>query len=177
MPGSAVDKPSDDGQYGISVFARFLDGFATKLAVHYMRYNCRLPIVSGLTANAAAIAATSAASVAAVAAPLVPVYVGEGLDAAAAATTASNTAQALTLSRYMNQAGYLIEFPEHIDELGASFSFSSLGTGTLVSGEYARQFDYPTQLAIDTVLQAALSPVQFDPDVGTTPLGEFGPTR
>ena len=65
----------------------------------------------GSPANAAAIAATSAASVAAVAAPLVPVYVGEGLDPATAATTAANTAQSLTLSRYMNQAGYLVEFP------------------------------------------------------------------
>ena len=175
MPGRAVDKPSDGGQYGISVFARFLDGYATKLGVHFIRFNSRLPIVSGLTADAAAVAATSAASVAALAAPLVPIYIGEGLDTATAVTTATNTAQALTLSRYMNQAGYLIEFPEHIDELGASFSFSSLGTGTLVAGEYARQFDFPSQLSIDTVLGAALSPVEFNPNIGATALGEFGP--
>ena len=173
-PGRAVDRPSDGGQYGISLFARFLDGYATKIGVHFIRYNSRLPIVSGLTADAAAIAATSAASVAATAAPLVPVYVGEGLDPAAAATTATNTAQSLTLSRYMNQAGYLIEFPEHIDELGASFSFSALATGTLVAGEYSRQFDFPYQLSIDSVLGATLSPVEFNPNIGTTPLGEFG---
>jgi hypothetical protein len=137
-------------------------------------YNSRLPIVSGLTANATSIAMTSAASVAATAAPLVPIYVGEGLDATTAATTATNTAAALTLSQYMNQAGYVVEFPEHVDELGMSFSFSSLGTGTLVSGEYSRLFDYPFQLSLDTVLGAVLSPVQFDPNVGATPLGEFG---
>jgi len=105
----------------------------------------------------------------------VPVYVGEGLDPTAAATTATNTAESLTLSRYMNQAGYFIEFPEHIDELGASFSFSALNTGTLVAGEYSRQFDFPYQLSIDSVLGATLSPVEFNPNIGTTPLGEFGP--
>jgi len=173
VPGRAVNRPSDGG-YGVSVFARFLDGYATKLGVHYLRYNSRLPIVSGLTGNATSIAMTSAASVAATAAPLVPIYVGEGLDATTAATTATNTAAALTLSQYMNQAGYVVEFPEHVDELGMSFSFSSLGTGTLVSGEYSRQFDYPFQLSLDTVLGAVLSPVQFDPNVGATPLGEFG---
>lgn len=175
MPGRAVDRPSDGGQYGISVFARFLDGFATKIGVHYMRYNSRLPIVSGITADAAAIAATSPAAVAATAAPLVPIYVGEGLDPATAAAAATNAAQALTLSRYMNQAGYLVEFPEHIDEVGASFSFSALDTGTLVAGEYARQFGFPYQLSLDSVLGAALSPVEFNPNIGATPLGEFGP--
>ncbi len=175
MPGRAVDRPSDGGQYGISLFARFLDAYATKIGVHFMRYNARLPIISGLTANAAAIAATSPVSVATTAAPLVPIYVGEGLDPAAAAATATNTAQALTLSGYMNQAGYLIEFPEHVDEIGTSFSFSSLRTGTLVAGEYSRQFGYPYQQSIDTVLGAALSPVEFNPNIGTTPLGEYGP--
>jgi hypothetical protein len=175
IPGRTVNQPSDRGQYGISVFARFLDRYATKIGVNYMRYNSRLPIVSGLTGDAAAVAATSAASVAALAADLAPIYVGEGFDAATAATTAVATAQALTLSHYMNQAGYLIEFPEHIDVLGASFSFSSLGTGTLVSGEIARHFNFPYQLATDAVLRATLSPVEFNPNIGTTGLGEFGP--
>ena len=72
IPGRTVDKPSDGGQYGVSLFARFLDGLATKLAVHYIRYNTRLPIISGRTADAAAIAATSAASVDALAGRLTP---------------------------------------------------------------------------------------------------------
>ena len=175
MPGRAVDKPSDVGQYGVSVFARFLDGHATKIGLHYLRYNSRLPIVSGLTSDASAIAATSPAAVAAVAAPLVPIYVGEGLDPVTAAATATNTARAVTLSRYVNQAGYLIEYPEHIDELGASFSFSAIETGTLVAGEYSRQFGFPNQLSIDTVLGAALAPVEFIPNVGASPLGALGP--
>ena len=175
MPGRAVDEPSDHGQYGVSVFARFLDGYATKLGIHYIRYNSRLPIVSGLTGDAAAVAATSPASVAALAAPLVPIYLDEGLDVAAATAAATNAAQALTLSAYLNQAGYLLEYPEHVDEIGVSFSFSALATGTLVAGEYSRQFNSPFQVSVDTVLGAALSPVEFNPDVGASALGEFGP--
>ena len=59
--------------------------------------------------------------------------------------------------------------------LGASFSFSALATGTLVSGEFSRHFDFPYQLSTDAVLGAVLSPVEFDPGIGSTGFGEFGP--
>jgi len=75
----------------------------------------------------------------------------------------------------MNEAGYFVEFPEHVDVLGASFSFSALATGTLVSGEFSRHFDFPYQLSTDAVLGAVLSPVEFDPGIGSTGFGEFGP--
>jgi hypothetical protein len=175
IPGRGVDRAPDGGEYGVSAIARFFDGYATKLGVHYIRYHSRLPIISGLTGGAAAIAGTSDAAVTALADSLEPIYAGEGLDSAAAATAAKQAASALTLSNYMNQAGYIVEFPKNIDMVGASFSFSSLRTGTLVSGEFAHHFDFPYQLDTDAVIGATLSPVLFDPNVGATGLGEFGP--
>jgi hypothetical protein len=130
--------------------------------------------VSALTADAASIAATTDAAVATRAASLVPAYVDTGLDVPSATARAQSTAQALATSAYMNAAGAYVEYPEDIDAIGASFSFSLLRTGTLVAGEVSRHFDAPYQRASRTVLNAALSPVQFDPSIGTTPLGEYG---
>jgi hypothetical protein len=175
VPGLDVDRADDGGQFGVSLFARFLDGLATKLGVNYLRYHSRLPLVSGRTGDPGAVAATSAAAVSSRAAALEPFYLDTGLPPAAAESAALATAQALTISGYANAAGFVVEYPEDIDVLGASFSFSSLRTATLFSGEFARHFDVPLQLDANTVLSAVLSPVLFDPSVGTTPLGEFGP--
>lgn len=174
LPGRGVDRAQDGGQYGISLFARFLDGLATKIGLNYIRYHSRLPIVSGVTGSPDAVAATSASAVAARADELTPAYVDAGLDPATAAVAADTTARALVSSEYMNAAGFYTEYPEDIDAVGASFSFSSVRTGTLYAGEIARHFDVPYQLDIGTVLNAVLSPIEFDPAIGSTGLGEFG---
>lgn len=128
-----------------------------------------------MTGNAAAIANTSDAQVAALASTLVDPYLSTGLTPAAALTSARSTAEALTISQYANGAGLIEQYPEDIDALGGSFSLSLITSGTLVSGDVVHYFGFPNQLAIGTVLNATLSPILFDPNIGATPLGEFGP--
>ena len=174
IPGRYVDEPEDGGQYGVSLIARFFDGLATKIGLHYIRYNSRLPIVSGLTASQAAIDQTSEAAVTGIADNLEPVYLGTGLTPDEAVAEARATAEQLTLSNYDNAAGFFAEYPEDIDMFGLSFSFSTIATGTLFAGEFSRHTDFPFQIATGQVLTAIRSPVQYNPAIGDTPLGEFG---
>ncbi|HEY6597995.1 MAG TPA: DUF1302 family protein [Pseudomonadales bacterium] len=174
IPGRAVERPKDSGQFGISLFARLLDGRATQIGLHYVRYHSRLPLLSAVTADAAAVADTSDAHVAALAVSLVDPYLTTGLTPAQSLTSARSTAEALTISQYANQAGLLEQYPEDIDAIGASFSLSAIQSGTLFSGDIVHYFGFPNQIAIGTVLNASLSPILFNPNVGTTPLGEFG---
>jgi len=173
FPGVTVDGARDGGQFGLSLFARWLGGLAPKLSVSYMRYHSRLPVISTRTGDAAAIAATSEAAVAALAEEFVGAYVGQGLDLDAAEQAARATSEALTISRYANAAGYRVEYPEDIHVVGAGFSVASMRTGTLLSLEVSRHFRAPYQLAVGTLINAALSPIAFDPAIGSTPLGEF----
>ncbi len=54
---------------------------------------------------------------------------------------------------------------------------SLIQSGTLLSGDIVHYFGFPNQIAIGTVLNASLSPILFNPNVGTTPLGEYGPNQ
>jgi hypothetical protein len=123
-----------------------------------MRYHSRWPMLSSMTGNAAAIANTSDAQVAALASTLVDPYLSTGLTPAAALTSARSTAEALTISQYANAAGLIEQYPEDIDAFGGSFSFSLISSATLVSGDVVHYFGFPNQIAIGTVLNAALSP-------------------
>jgi hypothetical protein len=177
IPGRQTDHPDSGGQFGISAFARLLDGRATQFGVHFIRYHSRLPLLGGITGDAAAVAATAPAAVDARAATLVDPYLSTGLTLDQALASAQQTAQAVTVSDYANAAGVLAEYPEDIDALGASFSLSLISTGTLISGDVVRYFGFPNQIALDTVFAAALSPILFDPSIGNTPLGEYGPSQ
>ena len=174
IPGVEEDNASDSGQFGLAVLARWLGGPAPKLGLHYMRYHSRLPILSTQTGDAAAVAATSAMAVAQRAASLVDPYLDQGLDIDGALQAASATSQSLTISQYANAAGFNVEYPEDIHAVGVSLSMASLRTGTLFSAELSRHFDVPYQLSVGTLLNAALSPIEFDPGIGDTPLGDFG---
>ena len=177
IPGRAVERPKDSGQFGISLFARLLDGRATQIGLHFMRYHSRLPLLSAITGDAAAVAETSDAQVAALANTLVAPYLTTGLTSAQALSSARSTAEAVTISQYANQAGLLEQYPQDIDAIGGSFSFSFIRSGTLVSGDVVHYFGFPNQIAIGTVLNASLSPILFAPNVGATPLGEYGPNQ
>ena len=170
LPGSGgVDRPSDQGQFGITATSILPGPKATKLAVHLVRYHSRLPIVSGLTASQAAIDQTSQAAVDALAASLEPSYLSTGLAPGEAAEAALVTAQALTTSQYANQAGYRVEYPEDITMLGVSFNTATPARGMLISGEVSHHYNFPFQISLDQVFAALLSPMQF-----TAAAGRFG---
>jgi len=176
IPGLGTDEPSGQGQGGFTLQAIIPALNSTKLALHFINYHSRLPLVNARTADAAAVAATSPEAVAARAAALEPVYEAEGLPADQAALAAAAAASTLTVGEYASAASYFAEYPEDIRMLGASFNTATLRTGTLVSGEVSHHFDYPFQILPADVFTAAFSPIEFDPSFGQGPLGAYGPS-
>jgi hypothetical protein len=174
VSGRWEESASDGGQFGVTLQGLISAWNAAKFALHFVRYHSRVPMISGRTANQAAVNATSAAAVAARAATLAPVYVSTGLTPGEAAIQALQTSQDLTVSGYANRAGYFVEYPEYINMIGFSFNTSTIRTGTLVSGEVSHHLDIPLQIDVDTVIASVLSPIQFDPSYSQAPLGEYG---
>jgi hypothetical protein len=177
IPGFDGHGPSDQGQGGFTAQAIVPRLNSTKLALHFVSYHSRLPVVSARTADAEAVAATSPAVVAARAAALAPIYEGEGLPPAEAALAAAAAASTLTIGEYASEASYFATYPEDIRMLGFSFNTATLRTGTLVSGEVSHHFDYPFQILPGDVFGAAFSPIEFDPSFGQGPLGDYGPSE
>jgi hypothetical protein len=175
IPGTGSDEPSNQGQGGFTVQAILPRFNSTKLAVHFLNYHSRLPLVSARTGNAAAVAATSPQAVADRAAALEPIYEMQGLSPAEAAAAAAAAAASLTVGEYAAEASFFDEYPEDIQLIGASFNTTTLRTGTLVSGEVSHHFDYPFQILVGDVLGGALSAIEFDPSFGQGPLGAYGP--
>jgi hypothetical protein len=177
LNGERRNTPDDTGQYGMALIGVFPGSNAVKIGLHYLRYHSRLPLVMSRTADAAAVAATAEPVVAARAQELEDVYLSEGFDPLEAAVLGREAAEELTVSGYANEASLFVTYPEDIDMLGLTFATSIPRTGILVSGDLSYHFDYPFQLSPNQVTQAALSPVLFDPDVGDTSLGAFGPSE
>jgi hypothetical protein len=173
-PGRGVDEPDDQGQGGVTLQAILPWLNSSKLALHFVNYHSRLPLVSARTAPASAVAATTPEAVAARAAALAPIYEGQGLPPAEAAAAADAAAEALTVGEYASEASFFVEYPEHVRMLGASFNTATLRTGTLISGEVSHHFDYPLQILPTDVVGAAFSAIEFDPSFGEGPLGDFG---
>jgi len=174
IPGVNTEKGSDRGQFGLTVSLIPRGTNAATVALHMVRYNSRLPIVSGLTANQGAIDQTTQGAVDALAASLVPAYISTGLTPAEATTEASQTAEALTTSDYANQAGYVVEYPDDVTMLGFSFNTATIKRGLLLSGEFAYHRKYPFQLSLDQVFSSVLSPMQFNNAGSGGALGGFG---
>jgi hypothetical protein len=177
MPGVLREEPDDGGQYGAALLAILPVRNAIKAGLHYVRYHSRLPVFSGITADPAAVLATSNAAVDARAAPLTAIYEAEGIESEEAQRLGRAAAEDLTLSGYVNEAGYLVTYPEDIDAFALSFNTSTTRTGSLFAMEISHHRDYPFQVAIGPVLNATRSPVLFDPSIGDTVLGEFGPSE
>ncbi len=174
LPGRGTDKPRDGGQYGLTVSAILPGTNATRVGVHLLRYHSRLPLFSGITAAQAAVDATSQQQVDALVDELQPIYESTGLSADEAEAAALGTAGALTTSRYTNQAGYFVEYPEDINAVGISFSTSTVERGILLVGDIAHHFDFPFQISLGELFAAVRSPIQFDSAVGESRLGRFG---
>jgi hypothetical protein len=174
LPQRNDDQPDDDGQYGFAL-TRIANGVtALKWGIHYIRYHSRLPFIGGLTGDQAAIDATEPQQVDAIAGDLAPLYLEQGLTGEEALEAAGLTASQLVLSDYANAAGYYLDYPEDISMIAATMETATLHTGTLVAAEISYHMDAPLQLDIGSVINAALSPVQFNPDFGSGPLGSYG---
>jgi hypothetical protein len=166
IPASGRIKPSDQGQGGFSIRAIVSEWNATKLAIHFMNYHSRFPLISAHTADQSAIDRTSRAAVDARAAAL-SIETGLPLE------ETIPIAETVTIGKFTQDARYFASYPEDIRMLGFSFNAVPIWTGTLVSGEYSHHFRWPVQIPRPFVLGAALSPIEFTDAFATTPLGRF----
>ena len=167
IPTLGRDEPDSQGQFGFTIqsFLQYLNG--AKLALHFINYHSRLPLISGQTANQQAVDETSNAAVDMRAAAL-------AIDAGIPLDEARAIEETLTIGGLANATRYFATYPEDIQMLGMSFSTATPWTGTLISGEIAHHFGWPVQIPKEEVLIASLSPIQFTEAFSQTSLGKFG---
>jgi len=167
IPSAGRDKPDDQGQFGFTIqsFIQSLNG--AKLALHFVNYHSRLPLINGRTANQQAIDETSDMAVDERAAEL-------AIDAGIELEEARDIEETLTIGGLANASRYFASYPEDIQMLGVSFSTATPWSGTLISGEIAHHFGWPVQIPREEVLAASLSPILFTDDFSQTSLGEYG---
>jgi len=167
IPSAGRDKPNSQGQFGFTIQS-FIDALnGAKLALHFVNYHSRLPLVSARTADQQAIDETSNEAVDLRAATL-------ATDAGIPFEQARSIEETLTIGGLANASRYFATYPENIQMLGASFSTATVRTGTLVSGEISHHFGWPAQIPKEEVLAAALSPLQFSDEFSHTSLGRYG---
>jgi hypothetical protein len=180
------NEPSDTGQYGVNArwLAEKLNN--TEFGVYFMNYHSRLPTISAMTPTTPISSALVQSTAASLAQPtlvpaLVPVFgaatptvlstlLGAALTgvpasalpasmqpyypAAAQIATGAKTIGFLTAAQTGN---YLIEFPEDIHLVGASFNTSVKGIA--LQGELSYRSNQPLQVDDVELLFAALSPL------------------
>ncbi len=155
VPRAADNTPDDGGQFGVSVgyFSERLND--TEFGFHFVNYHSRLPMISAISGTGAGLAAAGAAAGAIVggntAAGLAP-HLGVNTPAGVAGVVG-----AVIVDRFADTANYLIEYPEDIQLLGASFN-TSAGLWA-VQGEYSYKQDVPLQIDDVEILFAALTPL------------------
>ena len=79
--------------------------------------------------------------------PVISAFTGSATDLAGA-----------TAANYADGSQYIVEYPEDIQLLGASFNTTLGSSGLSLQGEYSFRFDQPLQLDDVELLQAALAP-------------------
>lgn len=175
VPRMKDDTPSDSGQYGIALHALVPALNDTEFGLYYINYHSRLPIISARTGSAAGMAAaagtlTTAATTVAIPSPPAPAPV-----TVLQAVGRSNVG-AIALDKYAKTARYVLEYPEDIQLMGASFSTQLVSTGTAIQGEVSYRQDVPVQIDDIELLLAALTPAAFiNPAYRNNQVGVFGP--
>ncbi|MDH3285127.1 MAG: DUF1302 domain-containing protein, partial [Acidobacteriota bacterium] len=151
--------PGDGGEYGAAfrVVASRLN--ETEFGFYFINYHSRLPVLSGTTGTARAVATARNAF---------------RFFARVPGITPTE-ARALALDVYVPATSYFADYPEDIELYG--FSVSSAIGRTAIRGEVSRRKDAPLQVDDVELLLAVLSPVTFNPAFKENQLGAFGPSE
>ncbi len=174
VPRMNDDKPSDDGQFGLSMRVLIPALNDTEFGLYYINYHSRLPIISAKTGNAAAVTnrLTVVNTPSALLGGATPM---QALTGAVGAAAAQRTLGSVLVGEYAETARYFLEYPEDIPLFGASFSTQLNSTGTAIQGEVSYRKDAPVQVDDVELLLAALSPIAFvNPAYRDNQLGVYG---
>jgi hypothetical protein len=134
------DEPSSQGQFGFTarVLLPALD--SANLGVHFINYHSRLPLISGIAADADTIA--------------------EAFAFGTEEPPPTPPEKTLKLGELSDQTHYIVTYPEDIKMLGLSFDGVLPYTGTLIGIEVSHHFNWPVQISTDAVIETALSPIR-----------------
>ena len=138
VPASDLDDARDQGQFGFTVQLLLPALNTSSIGVHFTNYHSRLPLISAVTASQTTI------------------------DDAAAIGAGSPTEDQKTvaLGTFSNDTSYIVNYPEDIRMLGASFDGVLPRLGTLVGLELSHHFNWPVQIDPGVVIETALSPIR-----------------
>ncbi len=168
LPRIDDNRPKNDGQFGITLQAIFPELNDSKLALHFINYHSRFPLIMGRTANQQAVDAATDANWANRIAAYSALPGGPNKDPVTLSLVQM-------LSEYANQAGYFLEYPEDIKMIGLSFNTTTLRTGTALSWEISHHIDVPMAYDDAQILRAVLSPFKVGPlDYTGYQLGAYG---
>jgi hypothetical protein len=143
VPSAGHDEPNPQGQFGFTAQVLLPALGSANLGVHFINYHSRLPLISGITADDAAIEDAYDAY---------EDYKASGLT--------DEDAKTLTLGEFSNATRYLVTYPEDIKMLGLSFDGVLPYLGTLIGLEVSHHFNWPAQIESEVVIEAALSPIR-----------------
>lgn len=143
-----ADRPSDSGQFGLTLrtIVPWLND--SKFALHYANYHSKIPQFGAITPSVDAYMAYTVQAIGALAEDLV----AEGVEP----ETALSTAGQVQADRFQIDAQYFLQYPEDVQMLGFSFNTTSRRTGTAYFGEIAHHFDAPLALHTGDQLDQAL---------------------
>ena len=153
--------PRNGGQYGIQLkyfAANLFEG--TELGVYYSNYHSRLPYISAISANKSCTRDASSNTFAA------------AFVACQGFNSAMNPVGLEPLP--VDSSQLLLEYPEDIHMLGASFN-TNLGAWSM-AGEYAYRPNMPLQVHATDIIFAALAPA-FPSDDISVPANTMGLTN
>jgi hypothetical protein len=132
---TAVEEPSDDGQYGVA-FRYFAEDIETEFGFYAMNIHSRLPLF-----NMVADSSDDATFVGTNFATLAPVFNGGPISTPAEGAAAQ--ASIAVMGRILN-SNFVMSYPEDIQLVGLSFSGNV--SGTALSGEISHKMDSPVQI-------------------------------
>ena len=131
-------KPREQGQFGFTVQLLVPALNASTLGVHFINYHSRLPLISSITANEAALQRAR--------------DIGQ--------MSPSDDDKILALGELSNATRYFASYPEDIRMLGISLESALPRVGTLVGLEISHHFNWPVQILTSAVIETALSPLR-----------------
>ncbi len=159
VPRISSDRPSDQGQYGISL--RMLAPKLNDSSFHllFANYHSKVPAIVAITPSTQTYLDYSLQGIAAKSAEL--------QSAGIAPEAADTAAQRIQFNEYLTNTRYLTEYTEDIRMVGLTMNTTSLRTGTAFFAELGHHFDYPMPVVINQRLDQALP--------GSVPSAPFPP--
>ncbi|PIE40882.1 MAG: hypothetical protein CSA49_06205 [Gammaproteobacteria bacterium] len=165
FPGSAFNLPrgediegDDDSQYGIAA-RYFIEDLETEVAAYYVRYNSRLPIISGYAPSLpdTGLSIADASGNPTIVLPSSVFNSNTPLSVVRGALTSSNPLGTVFL---LPSASYIVEYPDDIELFGVSMNttvdLGLPGGATAISAELSMRKDQPFQIEDGVLLAAQL---------------------